>query len=165
MPQFQVPQFIEKESKIIGPLTLKQFIYIAIAGGLSIIAFYSLPIFSSFLVLIISGGLAISFAFLEINGQPLDKTLLYALSFWQKPKKYIWKKEIETTTLDTSSIEKIEQMRKNISLQNKIKSAFKNITMGKIPFLKREEDNENKYQIVRHMTGEIEKAKKVDYTE
>jgi hypothetical protein len=56
-------------------------------------------------------------------------------------------------------------MRKNISLQNKIKSAFKNITMGKIPFLKREEDNENKYQIVRHMTGEIEKAKKVDYTE
>ncbi|TSC61742.1 MAG: SsrA-binding protein, partial [Parcubacteria group bacterium Athens0416_74] len=30
--QFQVPQFIEVEDKIVGPLTFKQFVFIA--GGL-----------------------------------------------------------------------------------------------------------------------------------
>ena len=32
--RFQVPQFIEIEDKIIGPLTIKQFIYIAGGAGM-----------------------------------------------------------------------------------------------------------------------------------
>lgn len=32
--QFQVPQFIEVEDKIFGPLTFKQFVYIA--GGVAL---------------------------------------------------------------------------------------------------------------------------------
>ena len=33
--QFQTPQFIETENKIIGPLTLKQFFYLAVGFGVS----------------------------------------------------------------------------------------------------------------------------------
>ena len=33
--QFQVPQFIETEDKVVGPLTLRQFMYIAGAGAAS----------------------------------------------------------------------------------------------------------------------------------
>ena len=35
--RFHVPQFIEKESKIIGPLTLRQFLWLLAGGGLLLI--------------------------------------------------------------------------------------------------------------------------------
>ena len=41
---FQTPQFIEIEDKIFGPLTLKQFIYLAGAAGLSFTAYSLLPV-------------------------------------------------------------------------------------------------------------------------
>jgi len=167
MAQFQIPQFIDKKAKIIGPLTLSQFLYIAGAGGLSVLAFYTLPPLFSFLILIFAGGLGISLAFIKINGQPLPKVILHAITFWQKPKKYVWKKDIETTTLDTSSVEKIKAVRKNMGLQGKIKSAVRNITTGNIPFFKKDnkKEQQERYQTVRHLTGEVEKAKRVDYSE
>jgi hypothetical protein len=42
---YQVPQFIEIEDKIFGPLTLKQFIYLAGGVGLCLIFFSLLPIY------------------------------------------------------------------------------------------------------------------------
>ena len=43
--QFQVPQFIEVEDKIVGPLTFKQFIYLAGGGGVIAILYAFLPLF------------------------------------------------------------------------------------------------------------------------
>ena len=43
--QFQVPQFIEIEDKIFGPLTFKQFIYLAGGGGLCFLLYTILPFF------------------------------------------------------------------------------------------------------------------------
>ncbi len=43
--RYQVPQFIEIEDKIFGPLTLKQFIYLAGGGGLCLIFFSLLPLY------------------------------------------------------------------------------------------------------------------------
>jgi hypothetical protein len=45
--RFQVPQFTDVEDKIVGPLTLKQFVYLAGAGGGCIILYSFLPAFSS----------------------------------------------------------------------------------------------------------------------
>jgi hypothetical protein len=41
--RFQVPQFIEVEDKIFGPLTVKQFIYLAGGAGLVFILYHFLP--------------------------------------------------------------------------------------------------------------------------
>ena len=49
--RFQVPQYIEIEDKIFGPLTFKQFIYVAGGVGLCVIFFIFLP---KFLAIIIS---------------------------------------------------------------------------------------------------------------
>ena len=38
--QFQVPQFIDVENKIIGPLSLRQFLYLAGAGLISFMLFF-----------------------------------------------------------------------------------------------------------------------------
>ena len=163
MTRFQIPQFIEQKPKIIGPLTLAQFFYVGGGGAVSVLAFYTLPGFLAFLVLVVAGGVGVSLAFIKINGQELPKIILSALQFWQKPKTYVWKREIKTVNLDVSSIEKIEALRRNMSLQAKIKSAFKNITTG--TFLKKEKEQKEQYQVVRYLTGEKRMAKRVDYSE
>ena len=48
--RFQVPQFIEIEDKIFGPLTFKQFIYIAGSIGIGVIAFAFLPTFIAIII-------------------------------------------------------------------------------------------------------------------
>ena len=63
MAQYQVPQFIEIEDKIFGPLTLKQFIYLAGGGGLCLVFFTLLPMWLVILlgipVMAFSGALAL----------------------------------------------------------------------------------------------------------
>ena len=61
--EYQVPQFIEVEDKIIGPLTLKQFIYIAGASGLCIVFFVYLPIIVALLLAAPVAGLAAALSF------------------------------------------------------------------------------------------------------
>ena len=41
--RFQVPQFIDIEDKIFGPLTFKQFVYLAGGGGLAFLIYKSVP--------------------------------------------------------------------------------------------------------------------------
>ena len=68
--RFQVPQFIEVEDKIFGPLTFKQFIYTGGGVGVCVILFILLPKFLAILlslpVLLFGAGLA----FYKVNGKP-----------------------------------------------------------------------------------------------
>lgn len=91
MRQYQVPQFITIEDKIIGPLTIRQFIYLAAAGGVIVISFY---IFTFVFFLIFAfpiGIIALAFAFLKINGIPFPTMLGNAMNYFFKPNLYIWK--------------------------------------------------------------------------
>lgn len=93
MNQFQVPQFITVEDKVIGPFTIKQFLYIA-AGGLLILgarAFLQPLLFWPLGVLV--GSLAASLAFLKINEQPFPTILKNAAFYLLRPRLYVWKKE------------------------------------------------------------------------
>lgn len=93
MQQFQVPQFITVEDKVIGPLTIKQFLYIAPAALLIIAAKTYLQSFLFWPVSILAGGIAAALAFLKINGRPLPIILKNAAFFVLRPKLYIWKAE------------------------------------------------------------------------
>lgn len=162
MATFQTPQFIEQEAKIIGFLTLPQFGYIA-GGGL--IIFLSFKIFSFFLFLIIAvivGGFAISLAFVKINGQTMPKVLFSAFFYFWDSRTYTWQKITPQTTLEFPDFQKIEDMRKNISVQEKLQSIALNITTGKIFQFKPEKGAEG-YQAVTFATGEKRMVKKIDY--
>lgn len=90
--QHQVPQFIDIEDKIFGPLTAKQFFYVL--GGAAII-FLMYVYLQLWLVIILSAPVAAfagSLAFLKINGQPFVKVLGSALSFASSARLYLWKK-------------------------------------------------------------------------
>ena len=88
--QFQVPQFIDVEDKIFGPLTLKQFLYLCGAGVVSAISFlkFALPLWIGFTVVVL--GIACALAFVHINGQPMSKMLMASFSYMWFPKFYLW---------------------------------------------------------------------------
>ncbi len=90
--RYQVPQFIEVEDKIFGPLTFKQFIYIAGGVGASIILFTFLPNFVAFLLSAPIAALAGALAFYKHNGKPFINLVESFFQYSLTNKLYIWKK-------------------------------------------------------------------------
>ncbi len=92
--RFQIPQFIEVEDKIFGPLTLKQFIYLAGGAGLSFIVY---TLLDSVILAAIPIALIMAFsaalAFYKINGKSFVQILESAFKFYTGTKLYIWKKQ------------------------------------------------------------------------
>lgn len=91
--RFQVPQFIETETKIIGPFTLKQFLFLA-AGG--VILFITQSFLSPIITLLIGipvVAIAAALAFYKIDGVPLPQYILMALSFLTGTKRYQFRKD------------------------------------------------------------------------
>ena len=72
---FQVPQFIEIEDKIFGPLTFKQFIYIAGSAGLAFICYAFLPLFIAFIPILIIVAFGLALAFYQVNERPFIFTI------------------------------------------------------------------------------------------
>lgn len=93
--KFQVPQFIETETRLIGPLTLKQFLWLASGGALVFLLFITLNKFIFFIVAIPIGGAFAALAFVKINDTPLINYALYGITYFFNPKQYIFKKEEE----------------------------------------------------------------------
>ena len=89
--RYQVPQFIEVESKIVGPLTLKQFIYIAGGAGLCILFFAYLPIVFALLLSAAVAALAAALAFYKVNGKSFAEVLEAGFSYYTGAKLFLWK--------------------------------------------------------------------------
>ncbi|OGZ34839.1 MAG: hypothetical protein A2V60_00825 [Candidatus Portnoybacteria bacterium RIFCSPHIGHO2_01_FULL_39_19] len=92
--QFQVPQFTEIEDKIIGPFTLKQFLYL-LAGGVVIFILYKM--FNLFVTIVVGTPIAaivVALAFIKINNQPFINAVRNVMGFLRKPDFYVWKKPI-----------------------------------------------------------------------
>ena len=94
MKQYQVPQFITVEDKVIGNyLTLKQFAFVG-AGVLMILGLRMiLAPFLFFPLAILIGILAGGLAFFRYNEQPLPTVVKNGIVFFFHPRVYIWKKD------------------------------------------------------------------------
>lgn len=88
--QFQVPQFLDVEDKIFGPLTLKQFLYIAAAAAISFILFFALEEWLWVICTGIVGLIAITLAFVKFNGRPAIYMFLSLIKYAWFPKLYLW---------------------------------------------------------------------------
>lgn len=90
--EFIVPKFIERELKIIGPMTFKQFAFIGLAGALCFVIYYTYrPFFWPSLIILGGGGAAL--AFLKIGGRPLPVILFNFFKFTVTPKLYLWRRK------------------------------------------------------------------------
>jgi hypothetical protein len=100
MQQFVVPQFIDVEDKIFGPITVRQFL-ILLTGGLLIFIAYRFADFALFVVfLAIIGGLSLVVAFVKINGQTFHYFLLNFVQYFSKPGQRVWHKDFSVEELN-----------------------------------------------------------------
>ena len=91
--QFQVPQFIEVEDKIFGPLTFKQFVYILGGLGAAYILWRTLPLVIAGPLILVIGGFAAALAFFEFNGRPFINGVESAFYYFLRAKLYLWNNE------------------------------------------------------------------------
>lgn len=106
--KFQVPQFIEVEDKIFGPLTLKQFIYIAGGGGVCVALFLFIPWwFVSIPIIIPIGAFSAALAFYKFNNKPFVFFIESAFTYLFSPRLYIWRKEQEQTETSDAQMENL----------------------------------------------------------
>lgn len=92
MLNFQVPQFIEIEDKIFGPLTFKQFVYVTGGAGLCFMIWVYAPFrFLAILLILPVLGLALALAFYKVNNRPFILALEAAFRYALTHKLYIWK--------------------------------------------------------------------------
>lgn len=91
--RFEVPQFIEIEDKIFGPLTWRQFLYLGGGIGMAIVLFLRLP----FLLFVLFGLplalLAGALAFYPVNNRPFSYFLESVINYLSGRKLYLWRKQ------------------------------------------------------------------------
>jgi len=169
--QFQVPQFIELEDKIVGPLTLKQFFFVAGAGFSSFLLFF---VFQTWLWLIFTavlGTLGVSFAFIKFNGRSMLITILAALKYFWQPRFYLWHKELAIQELPT--IPDIKLVRQQRQEEKPLEGLWQKIHTTTQPIKNREKFSLNLFQKVaepieqfevqRKTTGDRRVYKRIDY--
>lgn len=107
MAQFTVPQFIEREAKVVGPFTFKQFIYIGGAGVILFLLYFTIPFTYFILAAIILLPISLALAILKLGGIPLPIVLKNFFVQTVSPKVYIWGR--------VPLIKKIPEVKKEIA--------------------------------------------------
>ena len=101
--RYQVPQFIDVEDKIFGPLTARQFIYLAGGGSVALAAFSTLPLVPAAIISMPFVALGVALAFYKVNGQPFIKMLENAFIFLTKKKLYLWNSDYTRMQQETET--------------------------------------------------------------
>ncbi len=98
--QFVVPQFLDVEAKIIGPITARQFLILL---GVLIGEFFLYRIFLNVLVQLVIGipllAGGVIFSFFKVNGQPFHFIVLNMLQTVRKPALRVWDKTLSDADL------------------------------------------------------------------
>lgn len=128
--QFRVPQFIDMEDKVVGPLTLKQFAYILGAGGFSFIiwTFISIKIIALPLMLGVS-GLFLALAFFKYNNRPFADILESAFAYYTGSRLYTWKQpkpEDQKSSID----EVVATATKEVTIAKANKDKIHELSLG-----------------------------------
>jgi hypothetical protein len=105
--QFQVPQFIEVEDKIFGPLTFKQFIYVLGGAGCAYLAYRALPIYIAVPLMLAGAGGGAALAFMQYNGRPLILAIEHGFYYLIHSKLYLWNNARSMPTISTSVSEAV----------------------------------------------------------
>lgn len=110
MAVYKVPQDVEAEDKLVGPLSFRQFVYAGISLGSIAVAFFMFQVFP--LLVVIPLPPAILFGILALplrKDQPMETYLLAILRFYLKPKLRIWNPDGTITYVEITAPKEVEQ--------------------------------------------------------
>ena len=115
--QFKVPQFLDIEDKIFGPLTFSQGVFLGGGAGLCFILFKLLGLLFGAIPILAVAGFSLALTFYRPNNKPLTNMIEASIKYAMQDKLYIWKrrkvksiknsaeqKETEKTTENTSRL-------------------------------------------------------------
>lgn len=107
--QFVVPQFLDVESKIIGPITARQFL---IMLGVLLVEFVIYRVFLNLVIVLALGvpilAIGLMFSFAKVNGQPFHFIVLNFIQTFRKPHLRIWDKTLSDSDIRTF-LQKVEE--------------------------------------------------------
>lgn len=94
--QFRVPQNIDLEDKIVGPLTLVQLVYL-LSGGLIVYILFQILGKNYFYVFLFFGIpialVTLAITFLKIQDQPLSYFIKAGITYFSRPKIRFWQRK------------------------------------------------------------------------
>ena len=91
--EYQVPQFIEVEEKIFGPLSIKQFVYVAGGIGICVVLVLYLPRIIGIALAIPLAMFTMALAFYKVNNKPFIEILEAGFNYYFGGRLYLWKRE------------------------------------------------------------------------
>ena len=168
--QYQVPQFIETEDKVVGPFSLRQFLYVGVAAGISAVCYFILATWLFLIIAVILIGTALSLSFVKINGRPLIKIAISAFNYYWNPQTYVWKavdtvqQRNLTATARPITLPPIEAIASGSALHK----SWQNLQTG-TPIQKKsdrqfiEKKMAERYQIFQRPSGDRTAARRIDY--
>ena len=127
MAQYKVPQDVQREDKIIGPFSLRQFLFLVGGAMGGYIAYQLFSVMGGFQVGFMVGVLIFlgisAFAVIEIQGMKLTEYLAAIIVFALKPRKRVWQRDI--TLPDIAVIKTPEEKGKEKPNQQEEKGNIK----------------------------------------
>lgn len=81
------------QDRILGPLTMLQFVYAVVGGGLAYVTFMSVPSPFGPLLGILVAMFTIAMIFLKINERPFLHFMLSLFAFMGRPRMRVWQRE------------------------------------------------------------------------
>ncbi|MBS3903527.1 MAG: PrgI family protein [Anaplasmataceae bacterium] len=169
--QFQVPQFIDTEDKIVGPLTLRQFSYLFVAGVFVAILYFTVTTILWLILSLILFSAALILAFSHVEGLPLYKILKAMVRYMWRPQSYVW----QPHNPNKHKADDIDQLAPKGSPLEKVVLGFflqrtwktlqtGSTTENETPKTKEiPKKQEEQYQIFRKLSGERQAARRIDY--
>ena len=106
---YNVPQFIDIEDRIVGPLTAKQLLWMFAMSGVLLVMWVTIETKTYFFIMGIPVALLfVALAFYRPYGQSLSNFIASAFLFLVKPKIYLWRREARS----------VKTMKKDVSVQD-----------------------------------------------
>ncbi|MFZ2390360.1 MAG: hypothetical protein WA092_00885 [Minisyncoccales bacterium] len=141
--QYRVPQFIEHEAKILGPLNIRQSLLVGGVIAACFFMYFSIGQTNFFLFLLIAAslvGTALAISFTKIEGQGLPTVMKNWANFNVNPKIFLWKRKQSPVFLST------ERIKREITVAPIDKSSLKVKQEGKIGEMIKKIDFEKPYE-------------------
>jgi len=114
--RFRVPKYIDVEDKIFGPLTFKQFVYLAGGAGACVIALWLIPSFLLALpVMGVITAFSLSLAFWNFNGKPFIHIVQAVFSYLISTRTYVWKRREHEDKSQKQLKKELEQIGQSIT--------------------------------------------------
>lgn len=123
--RFEVPQFIDVEDKIFGPLSWRQFLYLSGGVGMGVVIFFTTNLFVFLFLGLPLALLAAALAFYPINSRPFSFFLEAIFNYVTKQRLYLWRKKSDVV-YKSSTPAKMEA-RSDVSIRESL-STKKNLT-------------------------------------